>query len=75
MTAQQQLAELNAIDGSWSDATEAKAAGWVDKNGNAVAELIAAVGKWRRAETKFKAAAAIEQIKTVHDKLTQDATT
>lgn len=37
MSAQKQLVELNATKGNWSDATEAKAAGWVDKHGPAIA--------------------------------------
>lgn len=40
MNALQKLEELNATTGYWSDATEAKAAGWIDKYGEAVAELI-----------------------------------
>ena len=47
MTAQQQLAELNAVDGNWSDATEAKAAGWVDKHGSTVAELLDVMARLR----------------------------
>lgn len=45
MTAQQQLAELNATTGNWSDATESIAAGWVDKHGSTVAELLDVMAK------------------------------
>lgn len=74
MTAQQQLAELIECPNPDEAPSWNKCAGnFLRDHGPAIAELIEAVGKWRRAETKFKAAAAIEQIKTAHDKLTQDA--
>lgn len=48
MSALKQLEAINATAGSWSDETEAKAAGWVDKYGEAVAELINAADLSRK---------------------------
>jgi len=48
MTAQKELAELNATTGNWSDETERKAAHWVDKHGPAIAELIEAIAPFAR---------------------------
>lgn len=77
MTAQQQLAELNAIDGSWSDATEAKAAGWVDRNGGDVARLLqtgqALEAKLPARNPDYFANAELTAFRAALRKLTRDA--